>query len=93
MAKVAHFYGWTHDYIESMPYRVFQQYLKCIEAVKADDYPLQRNLSIYPKLKKKAKEKLDREMKRIYDRIVLSSQSNVTSKERALEIARMLKNG
>jgi len=92
-ARVARFYGWTHDYIMSMPYKEYRNYLKSIDAVISSEYHNLRNIASYPEMNKKGRDKLDKAMKSIYNRIVEGNDSPVTPKEQAMALLRKMRNG
>jgi hypothetical protein len=68
-AWVAHFYGWTDDYINKMPYEKFLSYLKCITMIMASKDMRSLNIISFPNLKENSKRKdlirgLERESKK-----------------------------
>ena len=58
MAKMASFYGWTHEYIEGMNAKVFMMYFKAIEPLEAQKQLSMLTASDWPNLKKKARSEL-----------------------------------
>jgi hypothetical protein len=91
---VAHFYGWTDDYIQSMPFSRYVKYLLSIDAIQAKAFQVQKNLHMYPNLKKSGRDKLDRFFKSIYNRLVKkSTAAKPTPRAQALAIAKRFTNG
>ena len=63
MARVARFYGWTHDYIRRLPFSVFRDYLNAIPAIEAHEQLTAINVSSFPHTKKEYRKKLIQNLK------------------------------
>lgn len=74
-----------------MPYKTYNQYLIASHALRSKDWQYQRNLTIYPHLKKSGRDKLDRFFKQLYNRLV-KRDSQPTPREQALAIAKRFTN-
>lgn len=65
MAKLAHFYGWTHCYISKLPYRIASQYFEAITVIEAQDRLIDLNVADYPKMTEDGRKKYHRNMRKM----------------------------
>ena len=61
-AKLAYFYKWSHEYIESLPYRIALEYFEAITVIEAQNFLADLTKADYPNLKKEDRRKIHREM-------------------------------
>ena len=75
-ARVASFYGWTDEYIRSMPYEDFIVYSKCCHMLMNSDMLSNIHAISYPHLKtKKDREGLIRSLKNESKKYISSDKS------------------
>ena len=65
LAKLASFYGWSIEYIESMPHGEVVEYYEAITVLEAQDRLVEMNISDYPKMSKENRRKYFRSMKKL----------------------------
>jgi len=58
MARIARFYGWSHDEVNRLSIRVFNQYYKAITHLEAEELLNECMVGDYPHLKKKERSKI-----------------------------------
>ena len=85
-------YGWTDEYIESLPVPTFQSYFLAIKALRANDMLYNIDAAMTPHLKK------DKISKKFLDykkqiREVVGESRLLSAKEVAQNLARKLMNG
>lgn len=63
-AKLASFYGWTHEYILGMSNDVALEYYEAITVIDAQDRMVDMNMADYPNMKKESRKKFFRQMRK-----------------------------
>lgn len=63
-AKLAHFYGWTHDEVERLSFDMARQYFEAISVIKAQDNLITMNIADYPRMKDGSRRDFHRAMHR-----------------------------
>lgn len=61
-ARVAHFYGWTDDYIMDLEYDTVMEYYKAITIIDASDRLVDLTVADYPNSKNKSRQKIHKNM-------------------------------
>ena len=51
-AKIAQFYGWSHEYIEEMPFSVALEYYQAITVIEAQERLIDLKIADYPRMLK-----------------------------------------
>lgn len=62
---MASFYGWSIEYIESMPHGEVVEYYEAITVLEAQDRLVEMNISDYPNMNKENRRKYFRGMKKL----------------------------
>jgi len=76
-ARVARFYGWTDDYMNSMDASTFEEYVLAMESLEArESMSMISNIS-YPEMKKSSQQKLARDLR-------IQSKKNIDMPRREL---------
>ena len=86
MAKVARFYGFSHNEIESMDAVIFSQYSHAIEPIEAKEILVALKISDFPKLKDQERTRLHREFYKKANPLHLSGRKVLTTRELAKKI-------
>ena len=63
-ASLAYFYGWTHDYIESLDYETVMDYFMAITVLDAQSRMIDMNIQDYPRMTKEGRKSFFREMRK-----------------------------
>lgn len=61
-ARLCHFYGWTHDYVSQMDYKIAVKYYKAITHIEAEHYLVDMNIVDYPRMTKDGRRSFYRSM-------------------------------
>ena len=85
-------YGWTNEYIESLPVTTYQSYLLAIKALRAQDMLYNIDAVMTPHLKKEKISKKFGDYKKQFKEIVGESRL-LSAKEVAQNLARKLMHG
>lgn len=85
-------YGWTDEYIMSMPYKTFLEYSKCVEPIYSKEAMLMVSVASYPHMSKQGRSDVWKSLKKHLSIVVDSGQNKVKSyKEVAENLARKLR--
>jgi len=77
---VARFYGWSHDYISSLPSKTLLKYLESIEILEAQEALVQMTLADFSRnYKQEDRKKLHRKLKRTAEKLSPNEQPKVLS--------------
>lgn len=87
---MAHFYGWTDEQIGQMPVTRFNEYLRLINVVSAEDAMLEINIASFPHSKKPYQKKLQRQLKNVFSEVVERREQLVDFKSMVANLARKL---
>lgn len=82
-ARVAHFYGWTHHYIEEIDYVTLIEYYNAIDVIEARKTLVDLKVSDFPKLIPNARKKFQKSVEK---RATYEETEEVTTES----LARML---
>ena len=64
VAKMARFYGWSHEEILGISYNTFLMYYNAITVIEAQDNLVKMNLADYPNMKKEGRSNFYRQMRK-----------------------------
>lgn len=80
-AGLAHFYGWSDDYIDSLPVDVALDYWHSITAIEARQALVQANLIMMPHVDGKERERYHKELEKLANPVRKSQGKKLTNKE------------